>query len=275
MSIDPGRVKAVFRKELRQFRRNRAIVVTMGILPVLFLTGPLINLFSLTASVSTSTIHSVVGSVLLLLLVVPVILPAAIAAYSVVGERDQGTLEPLLTTPVRRGELMLGKGLAAVLPAVAVTYGLYVLFVVAVRVWAVHAVFVDVWQVGPILAQVLFAPLLATWSVCVGMAISARSSDVRVSQQLSTLASLPPLGMAILLTFRVIAPTVLSAIAIGLGLVVLDCFAAWGASLMLDRERLIVGLAPPATNAPAAPEPAARVIARLRIGLCALAARPL
>jgi ABC-2 type transport system permease protein len=241
VSIDPGRVKAVFRKELRQFRRNRAIVVTMGILPVLFLTGPLINLFSLTASVSTSTIHSVVGSVLLLLLVVPVILPAAIAAYSVVGERDQGTLEPLLTTPVRRGELMLGKGLAAVLPAVAVTYGLYVLFVVAVRVWAVHAVFVDVWQVGPILAQVLFAPLLATWSVCVGMAISARSSDVRVSQQLSTLASLPPLGMAILLTFRVIAPTVLSAIAIGLGLVVLDCFAAWGASLMLDRERLIVG----------------------------------
>jgi ABC-2 type transport system permease protein len=239
--IDPGRVKAVFRKELRQFRRNRAIVVTMGILPILFLTGPLINIFSLNAGASSSTIHSVVGSVLLLMLVVPVILPAAISAYSVVGERDQGTLEPLLTTPVRRGELMLGKGLAAVLPAVAVTYVIYALFVVAVRVWAVHTVFSDVWQVGPVLAQVLFAPLLATWSVCVGMAVSVRSSDVRVAQQLSTLASLPPLGMAILVTFRVIAPTVLSAIAIGLGLAVLDGFACWGASMMLDRERLIVG----------------------------------
>ena len=48
MNIDLGRVRAVFRKELRQFRRNRAIVVTMGILPVLFLTGPMINVFSLT-----------------------------------------------------------------------------------------------------------------------------------------------------------------------------------------------------------------------------------
>ena len=241
LSIDPGRVRAVFRKELRQFRRNRAIVVTMGILPVLFLAGPMINLFSLTGSASSATVRGVVGSALLLMLIVPVILPAAVAAYSVVGERDQGTLEPLLTTPVRRGELMIGKGLAAVLPAIAVTYVLYVAFVVAVRIWAVPAVFSDVWQVPPILVEVLFAPLLATWSVCVGMAISVRSTDVRVAQQLSTLAGLPPLGLAILITFRVIAPTVLSAVAIGVGFAVLDGFACWGASMMLDRERLIVG----------------------------------
>jgi ABC-type Na+ efflux pump permease subunit len=241
VNIDPGRVRAVFRKELRQFRRNRAIVVTMGILPVLFLTGPMINIFSLSASASTSEVRSVVGSVLLLMLIVPVILPAAIASYSVVGERIEGTLEPLLTTPVRRGELMLGKGLAAVLPAVVVTYVLYAIFVIAVSAWATPPVFSDLWQVAPILAEVLFAPLLATWSVCVGMAISTRSTDVRVAQQLSTLASLPPLGLAILITFRVIAPTVLSAIGIGLAIVVLDGFACWGAAKMLDRERLIVG----------------------------------
>ena len=84
-------------------------------------------------------------------------------------------------------------------------------FVVAVRLWAAHAAFSDVWQVPPILVEVLFVPLLATWSVCVGMAVSVRSTDVRVAQQLSTLASLPPLGLAILITFRVITPTVLSA----------------------------------------------------------------
>jgi ABC-type Na+ efflux pump permease subunit len=241
VSIDPGRVRAVFRKELRQFRRNRAIVVTMAILPVLFLTGPMINIFSLSGSASSSSVRATVDSVLLLMLIVPVILPAAIASYSVVGERDQGTLEPLLTTPVRRSELMLGKGLAAVLPAVVVTYVLYAAFVVAIRLWAVHGVFADVWQTPPILVEVLFAPLLATWSVCVGMAISVRSTDVRVAQQLSTLASLPPLGLAILITFRVITPTVLSALAIGLAFVVLDGFACWGAAIMLDRERLIVG----------------------------------
>ena len=95
------------------------------------------------------------------------------------------------------------------------------------------------WQAPQILVEVLFAPLLATWSVCVGLAISVRSTDVRVAQQLSTLASLPPLGLAILITFRVIAPTVLSAVAIGLAFA--DRCRCWGAAMMLDRERLVRG----------------------------------
>lgn len=249
IAIDRGPVRAVFRKELRQFRRNRAIVVTMGILPVLFLTGPMINIFSLTATTDPGTVRGVTGSVLLLMLVVPVILPATIAAYSVVGERDQGTLEPLLTTPIRRGELMLGKALAAVIPAIVVTYLIYALFIIAARLWAAPAAFADVWQTPRILMELLFVPLLATWSICVGMAISVRATDVRVAQQLSTLGSLPPLGLAILITFRVIPATVLSAILIGLAFVILDFLACWGAALMLDRERLITGRRAPRAGA--------------------------
>ncbi len=42
-----------------------------------------------------------------------------------------------------------------------------------------------------ILVQLLFTPLLAGWSIWVGIAVSARSADVRVAQQLSVFASLP------------------------------------------------------------------------------------
>jgi len=48
-----------------------------------------------------------------------------------------------------------------------------------------------VWQAPQFVAELLFAPLLAGWSTWVGVAISARSGDVRVAQQLSSLASLP------------------------------------------------------------------------------------
>ncbi|WP_280724781.1 ABC transporter permease subunit [Kitasatospora sp. MAA4] len=41
-----------------------------------------------------------------------------IAANSVVGEREQGTLEPVLTTPIRREELLIGKAVANLIPAV-------------------------------------------------------------------------------------------------------------------------------------------------------------
>ena len=66
-----------------------------------------------------------VGATFLVLLIAPALLPAVIAAYSVVGEREQGTLEPLLTTPLRREELLLGKALGVVVPAVGIAYVLF------------------------------------------------------------------------------------------------------------------------------------------------------
>jgi len=42
---------------------------------------------------------------------------ALLAAYAVVGERRQGTLEPVLTMSLRREEFLLGKALAALCPS--------------------------------------------------------------------------------------------------------------------------------------------------------------
>jgi hypothetical protein len=53
---------------------------------------------------------------LLYLLLLPVIVPSTLAAYSVAGEREQGTLEPLLTTQFRRQEFILGKAAAVMIP---------------------------------------------------------------------------------------------------------------------------------------------------------------
>jgi ABC-2 type transporter len=241
MRLDFARVGAVIRKELREYRRNRFIVWTMAISPVLFLILPAINVLSLPASASSSTVSSVVGAAMLLLLIIPVAVPASIAAYSVVGERDQGTLEPLLTTPIRREELLLGKGLAAITPTVGVTYGLLAIFYVIVHVGASAAVVAAAWQAPLVIAELLFAPLLAGWAIWIGLAISAKSSDVRVAQQLSTFASLPVLGLTTLISFRVVHPTVLLAVAFGAGLLLIDVGAWRIASMMFDRERLVLG----------------------------------
>jgi ABC-2 type transport system permease protein len=90
-------------------------------------------------------------------------------------------------------------------------------------------------------AQLLFIPLLAAWSIWVGIGISARASDVRVAQQLATLAGLPLLAFTALISFQVITPTVPLAIGLALALLVAD-IAAWRVvSRMFDRERLITG----------------------------------
>ena len=235
------RIRAVVRKEVREFRRNRFVIVTMAVLPFVFLITPMITLFRIPASASGPQVHAAVGVMSLLMLIVPIVIPPVIAAYSVVGERDQGTLEPVLTTPVRASELLLGKAVAAFIPSVGVAYAIYFIAAITIRFGAAHVVSSVVWHPPQLLAQILFTPLLALWSIWVGIGISTRASDVRVAQQLATLAGLPLLGFTSLISFQLIKPSVPLAIGLALALLVVDVVAWRVVSGLFNSERLITG----------------------------------
>jgi ABC-2 type transport system permease protein len=238
MSVSKRRVRAIFRKELREYRRNGFIVVTMTIIPLIFLIQPLIVVFGLPTSASIPLSHR---HLLLYMLGIPAIVPAAVAAYAVVGERQQGTLEPVLTTPIRREEFLLGKALAALVPSVAIAYAVYAFFLACVGLFAHPAVASALIRGQDLLAQLLFTPLLAGWSIWVGIAISARSSDFRVAQQLGMLASLPTAVVAALIAFNVIHATLGLALALVAALLLGDGLGWRIISATFDRERLITG----------------------------------
>lgn len=242
IGLDASRVRAVVRKELLDYRRNRAIVVTMCILPLLFLVEPVLTIFLTPATKSGSALDNRLALSLLYLLLTPVIMPATLAAYSVAGEREQGTLEPLLTTPVRRQEFILGKAAAVMIPTVALSYTLFGLFFAVVRLFANPVVASAVFHDGPvILALFLLAPLVAGWAIVAGMAASVRASEVRVAQQLGMLASVPILGAVALLAVGVIHPTFTVALEFAAGLLAIDVLALRIVSRMFDRERLVTG----------------------------------
>jgi ABC-type transport system involved in multi-copper enzyme maturation permease subunit len=236
MTLSRRRVRAVFRKELREYRHNGNIVYAMAILPLVFLIQPLISVFTLPATASGALRHE---HSLLYLLAIPVLVPAALAAYSVVGERLQGTLEPLLATPIRSEELLLGKALAAFVPSVVVAYGVFALFIAVVELFAHPAVASALIRGPDLLAQLVFTPLLATWSIWVGIAVSARSGDPRTAGQLSILVSLPTVAVTSLIAFNVIPPTLGVALGFGAALLVLIRLGGRFASALFDRERLI------------------------------------
>ena len=175
------------------------------------------------------------------LLGIPTLVPVFVAAYSVAGERQQGTLEPALTTPIRGEEFLIGKALAALLPSLLIAYLVFGIFVAIVEVEAAPNVAASVMQPADLLAQLLFTPLLACWTVWVAIAISTRSSDVRVAQQLGVLASLPPVFVTVMIALNVIEPTPELAIGCGALLIVLDVFGWRLVSGLFDRERLISG----------------------------------
>ena len=238
MNVSSRRVRAIVRKELREYRRNRSIVTSMAVLPVIFIVAPLIQVLALPASASSALLK---GDPLAILLGIPALVPATVAAYVVAGERQQGTLEPVLTTPIRRDEFLLAKAAATLLPSLAIALVVYAVFLACVALFARPAVASAVLDGPDILAQLIFTPLLATWSIWVGIAISARASDLRVAQQLGALASLPSILVIYLIAYDVIHASLSVALGLGLLLLVLDGLGWRVVSLTFDRERLITG----------------------------------
>lgn len=238
MRVSGRRVRAILLKEFREYRRNGSIVSTMAILPLLFIVPPLIDIFAVPSSAAATLRHE---DVLLYLLGIPALVPAALAAYAVVGERQQGTLEPVLTTPIRRAELLLGKAAAVLIPSLGVSYVVYAAVLAAIGLFARPGVASAVVRGPELAALVLFAPLVAGWSIWVGIAISIRARDVRVAQQLGMLASLPLVVMSSLVAYGVIHATFGLAVALAAALLVADRLGWRLMSAMFDRERLITG----------------------------------
>jgi ABC-type transport system involved in multi-copper enzyme maturation permease subunit len=239
MSFSWARVGAILRKELRDYRRNRFVIGTMAAVPVLFITLPTIQLIA--ANTTNKAVSLRIGLSLLYMLVIPVTMPSVVCAYAVVGEREQGTLEPVLSTPIRREEFLIAKALAAFVPTLLISYAVFGIFLAIAALFA-HPVIVSAVFTGPhVLVQFLFTPLLAGWAIWVGIAVSSRSTDVRVAQQLSVLGSVPPLIIVALMSLNVISESTGLAVGLAAALLAFDLLAWRVVASMFDRERLVIG----------------------------------
>lgn len=241
MSFSWTRVWAIIAKELQSYRRSRFVIATMTMLPVIFIAAPTIQLLTVPAVAASSKIDTRIGISLLYLLLIPATVPSTLSAYSVIGEREQGTLEPILITPIRPEEFLIGKALAVVIPTLAIAYTMFGIFLAIAALFAHPGIESAIFAGSHIPVQLLFTPLLAGWSIWVGIAISARSSDVRSAQQLSVLANIPPLAIVGLMTFDVITPSTGLAVALAAALLAVDALGWRAVAAMFDRERLITG----------------------------------
>jgi ABC-type transport system involved in multi-copper enzyme maturation permease subunit len=237
--VSRRRIGAIARKEIRTYRRTGSIVWAMSVIPFVFLIQPIISVFALSSEAAAQLSHR---HELLYMLAIPALVPVLLASYAIVGERQEGTLEPVLTTPIRREELVLGKALAVLAPSIAIAYLVFGVFIALVALFAHPGVSSAIIRGPDVLVQVLFTPLIAGWSVWLGIAISTRVSDVRVAQQLSVLASLPTVALTTLISLNVIHPSPQIAIALAVVLIIGNRLGWRLVSSLFNRERLIAGV---------------------------------
>lgn len=142
------------------------------------------------------------NAALLYFLILPVMIPVTLGVYSVVGEKEQGTLEPLLATPLSDLELFLGKSVVAVAPSLFLTWAVFGLFILAASFIIPGGIPPGILTLPWLLSIFGLSPLLALFAALVAMVISSRASDSRAAYQFAGLAVVPSLIPLIVYSVR-------------------------------------------------------------------------
>ena len=133
-----------------------------------------------------------------LFLIMPLMFSSVVGSDSFVGERERKTLEALLYSPATDMELFLGKVLAAVIPAIGLSWITYLVYIVVVNA-ASFNMFERIWFPLPTWWPLMFwlTPALALLGISATVLISSRVKTFMEAYQLS--ASLVVFVLAIVI----------------------------------------------------------------------------
>lgn len=215
-----NKIKTIIRKEWAEVFKNRMVIFTVAFLPLLMTALPLGIIYAtrdassgtgealdsqlpseMTQSMCPEGVNSaecfqifMVSQFMMMFMLVPVAIPVTIAAYSIVGEKTTRSLEPLLATPITTIELLIGKCLAAVIPAVLATYAAFGIFALGSWILVANKTLLSaLLDARWLIAIFIVGPLLAVMSVTFAVMVSSRVSDPRVAEQVSMVVIVPVL----------------------------------------------------------------------------------
>jgi len=258
-------IRTIINKEWAEVFKNKMVLSVVLIMPILFAILPLVmlgvssnttalNISPEEAGLPPELTRNLCGAMnagectqvyllsqfMLFFVMMPLIIPTTIAAYSIVGEKTTRSLEPLLATPTSTIELLAGKCFAAAIPAIGATFISFLIFNIGISILGisskVHAyVLSPIWLVGIL----LLGPVLSIISAMFAIFVSSRVNDPRVAEQISSVMIVPFMGVFMLSSFGIIALNLKSMV-----LAVIVCaFLAGGllylGTLIFDRENIL------------------------------------
>jgi ABC-2 type transport system permease protein len=213
------KIQTIIRKEWAEVFKNRMVLFTVAFLPLIMTAIPIGILIGMGSDASLSEINSalpaemsgycpegltggdclqayMVSQFMVMFMILPLAIPATIAAYSIVGEKTTRSLEPLLATPITTAELLIGKTLAASIPGILATYAAFIVFAIAAFIMVPNKLLLSaLLDARWLLAIFIVGPLMALLAVSVSVMVSSRVNDPRVAEQVSMVVLIPILAV--------------------------------------------------------------------------------
>lgn len=266
-------VSTIARKDLYEVRHNRMVWMPMIVLPVvLCLILPLVLLLAAQAAGQDSPdalldpdiarmmanlpqsmkaeLEGLNGNqqmIVLMLgylfaplfLILPIMTASTIGTNSFVGEKERKTIEALLYTPATDRELFVGKMLAAILPALVITWLSFILYTLILNVVGTP-IMGRIWFPTPAWYPLILwvTPAVAGMGVLGAVIVSARAGTFMEAYQTTGVLVVPLLLLVFGQVFGVITLSVELALVVGLVVWLVDWALLWASQRLFSRYRL-------------------------------------
>ena len=261
--MNRAKIGAIVEKEFADARKNKMILITMALIPTLLVAMVLGTAFLMLnvesvgeASLDEGDLGMIpselqnqepLHAMLIMLndqfmfyfLLIPMMLPVYIAAYSIIGEKETKSLEPLLATPISTGELLVGKSLAATIPAVILTWLSFTVLIIGGYLIMPGPVFLAMTRPVWILGMLLLSPLLALLSVFSGVIVSSRMNDPRAAQQVTGIFVVPIIALSLVVLAGKIFLSIWMVILAAIITLAVDCVVLYFAVKLFKRETIL------------------------------------
>ncbi|MFX1326678.1 MAG: ABC transporter permease subunit [Promethearchaeota archaeon] len=229
-------------KEFSILRRKKGLIISVVLFPLIIGIGlPLILHYVQLRNAIPDRGLTLINAFSFFYIIIASALPITLASYSLVGEKVEKSIEPLLATPTTDGEILLGKGIAAFLPPIITIFGSAVIFMTLIDIFTYNSLSYLIfpnWTIGTIL--LLITPLTAITAIEICIIISIRASDVRSAQQWGLIQVIPFGAIYVLSEMSIITLNTNNLLIISGVLTVIDIFLLYISTITFRRDKLLI-----------------------------------
>ncbi|MCX6383875.1 MAG: ABC transporter permease subunit [Actinobacteria bacterium] len=201
----------IFKKEIKEVIRSKSVWVPSIILSLIFAvimpvvlsvgsgsllknpdTAKLLSKILAGYDPFTALVMFLSKQLLIFLLLVPAMIPSLIAPTSITLEKESRTLEPLLATPVKTSELLLGKTLTSIIPAFVISTFNFILLSVTIDIISFPKLgYIFLPNTEWLITAFILSPAISFIITMVSLTISSRTTDVKSAQGIGSAVILP------------------------------------------------------------------------------------
>jgi ABC-2 type transport system permease protein len=230
-------------RDFKVFRHQKNVWYSIIVFPVIISVIFLLVLEyagSRSRGLTIAQLPTLINSFSFFLVIGASIVPLGIASYSIVGEKVERSLEPLLATPLTDGEILLGKTVSAVLPTLVAMYAGAAVFMAgidAVTFQKLGYYYFPNWTIGVLL--LVLVPIAIVMSVLFSVIVSSRVNDVRSASSFGILMFFPFLAIYLASEIGIISLDINSLLIISGVLLAVDVALFFVSTATFRREEIL------------------------------------